>query len=396
MPDVSQDERWTELKSMTAASELFAARGAVAFIWANRDLDVIDAVGPLTGEVVVGTALTLALPALFGLETDIQGLRETPGATLDVPNTSLRALQGGDDAGEAPRVDITVVWDEQNELFTILLVRALSWQPLQRELERNVRARRLAESMLLEQAEDMRETNAALARLNQELGELVHVISHDLKAPMRAMRYFADDLEQSLRDPATGEPRAHLARLKAQSRRMTAMLTDLVAFAKVDRKSDAVTAVDTNVLIEEVVASLPRLASTTVHVSGAWPRITTLTVPFDLALRNLIENAIRYAKIDDGRVTVDCKPTPDWLSITVSDNGPGIPREHHAAVFQPFTQLGKSDAECDLSEGTGMGLALVKRAAEGVGGKVTLTSNPDRTVGATFRLAWPRQIAADF
>lgn len=387
------------------AVRLLASQASVSLVWADQNLKVTRSVGRLIGTIAPGTHLADALPALFGLDDDFNALRTEPGRRLEMPNIRVIPLpgvwHGPEDRVTDHRIDLTVTWDATAGQYIAFLVRALSWQPLQQELVQNVRARQLAEELIVEQAADMRETNETLARLNQDLAEFAHVVSHDLKGPMRAMRYFADDLEASLLDPNAGDPREHIARLKTQSRRMTSMLTSLLAFAKLDQKSEALECVDTHQLVRDIVSSLPRPATTEISVTGEWPPATTWLALLDVVLRNLIENAIKHADADKGRIAVACEVarmpngTAHGLNIAISDNGPGIAHEHQDAIFKPFTQLKPQRADADLTEGTGMGLALVRRAVERAQGEITVASQPDRAPGTTFTLAWPCQIAAN-
>ncbi len=378
-------------ESVPNAIEALTACNALAIIWVDADLNITQHSGALAGAVAIGARLDEAFPTLFGLETDLDELRLAPGRVLELANTQV--ITAGNDPAAVyahGRIDTTITWDSTSQRYVVLLVRALSWQPLQHELEQNVRRRRMAEELLLEQADDIRQTNETLARLNEDLAEFAHVVSHDLKGPMRALRYFADDLEASLQDPAQGDPRAHLARLKAQSRRMTAMLTSLLAFAKLEQKDSALECVDTDRLVRDIVASLPIPTGTQVTITGTWPQWSTLLAPLDLALRNLVENALKHACPDGGHVALACRQEAERIVITVADNGPGIPLQSQAAIFKPFTQLQPASSESELEDGTGMGLALVKRAVERVGGAISVRSDPSSEPGTEFTLAWPR------
>jgi signal transduction histidine kinase len=175
---------------------------------------------------------------------------------------------------------------------------------------------------------------------------------------------------------------------------------------------------DTRALVEAVVESLPRPAAFDVTIAGDWPVVATVPQALDLVLRNLVDNAIKHHDRTAGRVTVAAAPGgPRTLLITVSDDGPGIPVAFHGAAFQPFRRLaaeaeagdGHAIAEAqqtrsiepastaswlDPSEGSGIGLALVRKTAETTGATITLVSDPSRQRGTTFTLHWPIAAAA--
>jgi signal transduction histidine kinase len=372
---------------LSAAVAPFLDDGTLAFIWADMDLTVLRVAGPVMTADAVGQPLTASLPVFIGYEDDLADLRAGKTSALDLPNIAMPGIDRVDG-----RMHVSVRWHAGEAAFVILIARALGRADLDLELQRQFRARRLAETELVAQAESVHATNKVLAEVNRDLAEFTHVVSHDLKAPMRAMRYFVDDLETSLAGdgPDGGDPHEHLARLRAQSRRMTAMLSSLLSYAKLDRKQDAVEAVDTGALVLAIIASLPRRDGVGLAVSGEWPTIATVPALLDLVLRNLLDNALRYAAPGDPAVEVHASMADAGLTIHVIDNGPGIPEDAREAVFNPFTSLEpEARREANGHDNSGMGLALVRRAVDRVGGRIDAISRPDKASGACFKLCWP-------
>jgi signal transduction histidine kinase len=115
------------------------------------------------------------------------------------------------------------------------------------------------------------------------------------------------------------------------------------------------------------------------------PKVRTPRAPLLQVLQNLIGNAIKHHDRDAGRVVVDVLEEKDHLVFLVRDDGPGIPAQHHDLVFRMFQAL----RPFDEVEGTGMGLALVKRIVETHGGVIELQSAEGE--GSTFRFTWPRR-----
>lgn len=362
--------------------DLVTSRGLASFVVADRDQSVIVAYGSLADGIIVGQPLCEAVPPLFGLGEQIERLRACPDETLEVPNVAVVRRDG-----DAPRLSYVLFWDEGMAVFVLMIQRSLTANDVSIELQRQVRRRMLAEAELVEQAKVIEAANRSLSKVNRDLADFARIVSHDLKSPMRALRYFADDLEHALDDPSGGDdPRHHLDRLRQQSQRMSSMLTGLLAYTRLERKDDAAAPVDLAGLVQRIVASLPRPEGIVVSVEGDWPTITTHEAPLDLILRNLVDNAIRHHDADAGAIVVRCVhvPTNGCVQIEIQDDGPGIPDRYHDDIFKPFTRL-TSDPE----GGVGMGLTLVRRAVESLGGSLSVRPNSRNARGVTFRLVCP-------
>ena len=168
------------------------------------------------------------------------------------------------------------------------------------------------------------------------------------------------------------------------------MLTDLLAYTRIGHTEEAYAEVDTRALMVAIVKSLPRPEGFSVDLAGDWPVMEVIEPALDLVVRNLLDNAIKHHDRPNGRVVIAAQSWPRGLEISVADDGPGIAPEHHAAVFQPFLKLA-SGATPETS-GSGIGLSLVRKAAETAGAVLTLESDPGARRGTTFRLRWPGRI----
>ncbi|MEM1306913.1 MAG: HAMP domain-containing sensor histidine kinase [Pseudomonadota bacterium] len=392
-----------------SALDLFVDDQTLAFLWADRLGVITHRHGAVLSRAEPGLFLSDVVPVFHGLESDLARLIQEPGTSLDLPNIAIVS----DKTGPMQRLNLSVRWDARREEYVILVAKALSHAAFEVELQQQVRARRLAETILVEQAEGMQETNAELARVNRELADFARLVTHDLKAPMRAMRYFTDDLESSLAAPGEDDPSAHINRLRAQSRRMTGMLSSLLAYATVERKADAVSTFDSAALVDQIIASLPAGPGVTIARSGTWPELTTIEALFDIVVRNLLENATRYAtepardqiggvpsaKLAAGTgepaILVHGQSDDGAFVMDVCDNGPGIAPNLRAAVFRPFTQVEPQDTDDgDLNANTGMGLAIVQRAVETAGGSISVEDGTPSHPGARFRVILPGVTAA--
>lgn len=363
------------------ASNFLADRGFFGLVWLDADLSPVQKTGRLADFVPLGQRLTESVPVFAGLDGTLAELRQAPARSLAIPNIRL---DGRD--RDSPHVNLVLYWMEHDECYLMLVARALSRSDLDVALTAQVRARAIAEADLLAKSQLIARANEELSRINEDLQAFAAIISHDLRSPLRALRYFAGDARDAV---ATGDGDAAAERLEmviGQARRMTGMLSGLLEYSRLGRKSDARQPVDTAALIAEVVASVPRPAGIGVRVSGTWPVIETVPQPLDITVRNLLENAIRHHDRESGCITLHATPAADTLRISILDDGPGIPAAWHEAIFEPFRRIENGAA---VKEGSGMGLALAKKAVHAIGGRIEVSSEPEVGRGTEFRIFWP-------
>lgn len=363
----------------TAARALVVADLA-GFAWLDSDLSVRRTEGALAAGIPVGHPIGHGMPALWGLDADILSLRGQPGQRLDLPNIAI-ATPGG----TGPRLNLHVLWQPDSDGYLVVLGRAIGQDELARDLAEQSRRRQIAEAAQIEQAAAIERVNRELQRANGHLAEFADIISHDLRAPLRGLRYHVEDLEEAI---AKGDAVAAfdlVGRLQRQSRRMTDMLSGLMEYARAGRDEDVVAPVDTRALVEVIVGSLPRPPALAIDISGDWPVVELAAAPLDLVLRNLVDNAIKHHDAETGCIGLHAAPAAGALHIKISDDGPGIPRRFHETVFMPFRTLHPAGAD----KGSGLGLALVRRLVEAAGATIALHSDPERAPGTAFHVTWP-------
>lgn len=357
------------------AADRIAAFGIYGVVWLNATLTVEKTFGTLVDFVTPGACITEAIMAFYGLENEILALRAKPDRVLELP-----AVGVPDPEGHSHRMNFSFFWNTDTNKPLLLAYRANSQTEIELELSRQIRARLIAESEVSAKSRE-------LARANADLESFAAIVSHDLKAPLRHMRQMADTL---ITHPAIAEDEtasARLRQLQNLSRRMSHMLTELFDYASLGRKHEAIAEIDTSELITGIVAA-PATSGIGIRIDGDWPTIATLAAPLDLILRNLIQNALQHHDRNTGRIVVSCANETSELIIEISDDGPGIPPEHHGAIFLPFRTLGSPDGK----GGTGIGLAMVKKMVDAAGGTITVRSDPRQSRGATFVVKWPKLI----
>ena len=224
-----------------------------------------------------------------------------------------------------------------------------------------------------------------LERSNRELDEFAYVASHDLKSPLRDIDTLASFIAQDAGSVLPEGSRRHLQLLADRIQRMERLLADLLAYSRAGRMGGTTDPVDVRAAAEAAIAVVRPAHGFTVTARGH-ARLAIASAAIEQILRNLIDNAVKHHDGDAGCVTVLIDEGPSEVTVAVADDGPGIPPEYHERVFRMFQTLRPRDEK----EGSGMGLAIVKRLVETTGGRVAVESGEGR--GTTIRIVWPRHL----
>ena len=230
---------------------------------------------------------------------------------------------------------------------------------------------------------ELRRSSAELALMNRELDEFVYTASHDLRAPLTGVAAVAQWILEDDRSLCP-ETRSRLALIQARIERMHRLLNDVRDFARAGRADEPTgTAVSAATLVADIAATLHVPAGFQIRCDLSLQSIHVTRVPLELVLHNLIGNAIKHHDRPGGTVTVSAMPRGAWTRFSVIDDGPGIANEYHGVIFEMFRTLQPRDAV----EGSGMGLALVRKVVGKMGGGCGI--EPARGRGAHFWFDWP-------
>ena len=227
-----------------------------------------------------------------------------------------------------------------------------------------------------------------LAATNADLEQFAYMASHDLKQPLRGIDNLAQWIVEDCGDLLPEQSLGHLDMLMDRIHRMEALLDDLLEFSRAGRVRSEPEPVRIEDIVEETVAVLAPPQEFSVRYEGGDLELMTSRVELEQILRNLIGNAVKHRDRDDGEIVVSATRTAIGVEITVADDGPGIPEQYHERIFEMFHTLRPADEV----EGSGVGLALVRKLVEAAGGTVTVDSRAGE--GATFRFGWPARVAA--
>jgi len=224
--------------------------------------------------------------------------------------------------------------------------------------------------------------------ISKEFQDFVYIISHDLKAPLRAIKALTDWLAADYADKFDADGKEQLKLLLTRVNRMQNLLDGVLEYSRIGRVTENPAPIDTNQLVAEIIETLVPPANIHITIENKLPVVPFEPTRIRQVFQHLINNAVRYMSKPEGFVKVGCTEENGFWKFSVSDNGPGIAEEHFEKIFRLFRTLQAKDQ----FESTGVGLTLVKKIVELNGGKVWLTSTVGE--GSTFFFTLPKQPAA--
>ena len=301
-------------------------------------------------------------------EREMDAIHET---VLQLEKGETARLQQWVDASRANADRMLIIF------FVALVSVAIFFGVLFRFIVRELAERKQAEEqrMLLLQE---------LEHANEELKNFGYVVSHDLKAPLRAISSLANWISTDYADKFDSEGREHMHLLISRVYRMDALIDGILQYSRVGRVKETIIAVDLNRMVREVIDLLAPPKNIAVSIVNSLPTVMTEPTRIQQVFQNLLSNAIKYMDKPEGKIRIACVAEGTQWKFSISDNGPGIDQQHFDKIFQLFQTL----APRDRVESTGVGLALVKKIVEMYGGHIWLESTVGR--GSTFFFTLPR------
>jgi len=236
------------------------------------------------------------------------------------------------------------------------------------------------EKLLKDQAEE-------LANINQDLKEFAYIVSHDLKAPLRAISSLVDWIASDYADIFDDKGKELLDLLLGRVKRMHELIEGILKYSRVGRIKEDKVKVDLNQLVTDVIGMVAPPDNIKVGVKGKLPIIVAEKTRIEQVFQNLISNAIKHMDKPKGSVQVACEEKDNYWQFSVADNGPGIEEKHYKKIFQIFQTL----VPRDEIESTGVGLSLVKKIVEMYGGKVWVESEVG--MGSTFFITVQKELS---
>jgi signal transduction histidine kinase len=220
----------------------------------------------------------------------------------------------------------------------------------------------------------VRERTAQLEQRNAELEAFGYSISHDLRAPLRAMQGFGQALLEDCGTQLDATGRGYAERVVTGAKRMDELIRDLLAYSRLTTAAVPLSAVELSAVVRDAVAQLEgdlRSKGVQLSVTQPLPAVRGHAATLAQAVANLIANGIKF--VAPGRVAalrIRAEPHGGSVRLWVEDNGIGIASEHYGRIFGVFERLHDSTEY----PGTGIGLAIVKKSIERMGGRVGVES----------------------
>ncbi len=250
---------------------------------------------------------------------------------------------------------------------------------------RDVTEQKKTEQALENLNEDLKATIEKLTAANREIQEFAHITTHDLKAPLRGIGVLAEWLATDYADKFDDEGRKSIHLLMSRVNRLYGQIDNILRYSEIGQATVKKSEVDLNTLIEEIKNSIAVPENVKVAIDGNLPKIICEKIHIAQLFQNLISNAVRFMDKPSGLITINCADEGDCWKFSVTDNGPGIKKQYFERIFRIFQTLTTNDAD----NGTGMGLAIVKKIVELYGGRVWVESEVGQ--GSTFLFTLPKQ-----
>lgn len=269
-----------------------------------------------------------------------------------------------------------IIYDEQGDMAALFGTAQDITERKQAQLELKALNAEL-DARVQERTADL---EAALA----DLEAFSYTASHDLRAPLRALQTWSERLSRDLAGKVPAASEAMLRRIGDSARRMDRLIQDLLALSHASKSELPIADVDLDALVQELGDHYPQWAGAGIRVERPLRRVRGSEPLLAQALANLVNNALKFTKPGEApKVSISTAEAGGKVRVSVSDEGLGIDRAYQERVFMPFVRLHPSEK----FEGSGIGLAIVKKAVDRMGGRVGVQSEPGR--GSRFWIELP-------
>ncbi|MBN1515478.1 PAS domain S-box protein [Candidatus Sumerlaeota bacterium] len=225
-----------------------------------------------------------------------------------------------------------------------------------------------------------------LQHANREMEQFSYVVSHDLKAPLRAVKnmsqFLAEDCGESLDD--TGKD--YLRRIQDSTQRMSELIDNLLDLSQISRVNKRRSLVKLDTLIDKVIDVLKPGVNVSIEVQRDLPLVMCAETKMEQVFMNLIGNGIKYNQNEKIVIEIGYEEKDNEYRFYVRDNGIGIDKKYQQRIFEPFQRLHKAHEY----EGTGIGLSIVKKVVQEHGGRIWVDSEPEKGTTFYFSMSKPR------
>jgi len=242
----------------------------------------------------------------------------------------------------------------------------------------------VSSNMLLKQKSD------ALTESNTELSQFTYVVSHDLKAPLRAIHSYCDWLSEDLDGNLEPEQQEYITGMQDAVQQAESLIDDLLELSRVGRRSAQVELIHLSAFFNNLTRSVIKDDSVKISITENLPSIEVSPTVLTQVFQNLITNAVTYNISENKTIVIQGHQEKNSYIISVTDNGIGIDKKFHDRVFQLFQRLHTKEEY----DGTGIGLAIVQKAVTHLNWTLDLSSTLNE--GSTFSITFPIEEIKDY
>lgn len=215
-----------------------------------------------------------------------------------------------------------------------------------------------------------------LERNNEQLKEFAHIVSHDLKSPLRSISALASWMEEDYEEVLDVNGRKNLRMMQDKIQKMDHLIDGILRYSSVQNSKHIKEKVSLSKLINDILQTIYVPPHVSVIIPEEMPTIKADAIRMQQLFQNLISNAVTYCDKKEGKVEIGFKNKKKFWKFWVSDNGIGIPSEYHNKIFMVFQSLGNHESS------TGIGLSIVKKIVDQYDGRIWVESKVNE--GATF------------
>lgn len=210
----------------------------------------------------------------------------------------------------------------------------------------------------------------------EELEEYAHVVSHDLKSPLRTIDALTNWVKEDNKDKLDKNSLGNLNLIETTLERMELLISDILSYSSVNSKDNKIGSIDLNMVIKNLKKSFVIPKNISVKIVSSLPVIKGDAIKLEQLFQNLISNALKFIDKEDGLIEIDVLEEGSYYRFSVKDNGIGIEEKYQEQIFHIFQSLDKAE------DSTGIGLAIAKKIVSQYQGEIWVESELGK--GSTF------------
>ena len=361
-----ESERWFQTIGDAAMDGIMAINSVGKIIYCNR-----------AGEQILGCATYEPVGQEFASFFP-------DGAGRDAMYRQLNEMQRNANIEMEPYVIESSLLSKKGQIVPVevaMSIAKMHGEPHLISIIRDITERRIKD-------EQNQQLMTRLASANTELRDFAFVVSHDLKAPLRAISSLATWISQDYADKLDEDGKDQLELLVQRVGRMGKLIDGILEYSRIGRVTEKFAKIDLQQTLSDIVDILTPPEHITVTIQPNMPVLMAEPTRIGQLFQNLLSNAIKYNDKPQGLITVTCEDKGDSWQFEITDNGPGIPEKDYERVFQIFQTVKPRD-EVDS---TGVGLTVVKKIINTLQGKIWIDSKLGEYT--TFSFILPKKISS--